>query len=112
MMAEPMRLDANGKRPCRAQFRIAEAISREAKTHVDPFDVKLWSAVGYWAHIHQDCQKFTGTVEINGLPHPIGSWGLTVSDIRRGRAFYIEGPAYGSGIRGFQIEPKEDGAQG
>lgn len=81
---------ANSKRPSTAQFRVAEALSQLCEIYIDPFDVEMYPARGYWAHTHQDVQRWTGWVEINGINRSIGSWGLTIGDLNKGRRFVIE----------------------
>ncbi len=77
------------RRPCKAQHRIADALSPILETLVDPCCVKLWPARGYWTHSHQDVQRWTGSVEVEGIPFSLGSWDLTLSDLRKGNRFVI-----------------------
>lgn len=70
--------------PCRAQHRIAEALSPLLETYVDPWCVRVYAARGGWAHSRMDVQRWTGSVEVNGLTYSIGSWALTLANIRRG----------------------------
>lgn len=72
-----------------AQHRIAKALSEALGTWVDPCCVKLYPALGYWAHLHQDCQRWTGTAEVEGTSYALGSWGMTVSAIKMGERFEI-----------------------
>lgn len=70
--------------PCRAQHRIADALSRLLETRVDPFGVMVYPATGYWSHNQQDVQRWTGTADIDGFKYTIGSWALTLASIRKG----------------------------
>lgn len=73
-----------GKQPCRAQHRIAGALSPIFQTYVDPFDVHVWPARGAWTHTRMDVQRWTGQVDVNGTKYSIGSWNLTLANMRRG----------------------------
>jgi hypothetical protein len=75
--------------PDAAQYRIAEALSRVLETWVDPCNVHLHPARGYWAHRTQDCQRWTGSAKVNGHTHSLGSWGMTLSSIKSGARFEV-----------------------
>jgi hypothetical protein len=88
---------------------MAEALSKLLETFVDPFCVRTYSAIGYWAHNHQDVQRWTGQVEVNGILYSIGSWALTIRDLNRGRPFVVDdqrGKLYADNH--FQFEPLND----
>ncbi len=53
-------------------------------TYVDPCCVEVWPARGAWTHMRMDVQRWTGMVEVGGLKYTIGSWNLTLANIRRG----------------------------
>lgn len=70
--------------PCRAQHRIAEALGPILGTYVDPCCVEVYPARGAWTHNRMDVQRWTGIVDVNGFKYSIGSWNLTLANMRRG----------------------------
>jgi hypothetical protein len=75
-----------------AAHKIAERLSMMLKTYVDPYDLKLYPARGFWTHRHQDVQKFTGCfprIDLPKLTYSIGAWTITLSEIAKGTLFDI-----------------------
>lgn len=93
----------------RAEKRIAKALSEVLGKTVLPADVIVTSAKGYWAHSHQDCQRWTGHArgDAYGM-YSIGSWNLTLADLRKGRAFEVtDCRTFHAPDNQFQFEPRD-----
>jgi hypothetical protein len=93
--------------PCKAQHRIAAALSPLLETYVDPWSVQVYPARGAWTHNRMDVQRWTGLVEADGRKYTIGSWGLTLSAIRKGcKMVAIDTRAGLYPDNNFQFEPE------
>jgi len=60
-------------------LRLGPVFSKIFETYVCPYDLLVSSATGYWSHVHQDVQKFTGHYKPMRPYFDFGSWDLTVS---------------------------------
>lgn len=76
-----------------AAHKLALAFSRILGTYIDPYTLKIYPALGYWTHMHQDVQRFTGVFPRPDMPklnYGFGSWDVTVSQIAKGCRFGVK----------------------
>lgn len=92
----------------KAAHKLAKEFSKILGTYIDPYTLRFFPAIGYWAHNHQDVQRFTGHFPRPDLPkfsYGFGSWSLTISKISKGCKFKIEDHRNGDlAENDFQIE--------
>jgi hypothetical protein len=96
-MGKAVRDQAEAKSHRSMRFKLAERLSTMLGAYVDPCDIEVWPAVGYWTHMHQDCMRWTGRFprpELPSISYSLGSWSPMSAMDRKGFVVYDERAAF------------------
>jgi hypothetical protein len=76
----------------RAAIKLAARLSSILGFYVEPYEMRLYPARGFWTHSHQDVQRFEGSIKRSDVPkltYTFGSYDMTLSRIAKGCRFLV-----------------------
>jgi hypothetical protein len=76
----------------RAAIKLAARLSSILGWYVEPYEMQLHPARGFWTRNHQDVQRFEGSIRRPDLPklsYTFGSYDMTLSRIAKGCRFLV-----------------------